>query len=338
MDNQKNNLSGNNFELDKNSELDVLFKKALQNHAVPTEDHVWRRIQHGLVDKKLADKKGETSAPITKSITKRSSLPIWSALSGIAASFLIWALFFAPSNSTDLENNPNTIANSDKIEIVDELNKTENTIPVLVDNSQNNSENKEANNKEKNQNTDATSLQVIASKKQQIPPTITIKNTPSKNKIKTIDINEAVASLEKDQTKNKNSQDKVGDKTSMTPSTHISDNVWASDFVVHNPTISIKKAKNNADIYQLNLDNQSVAITIKVGKNENFDTSQATGFDANTNSSQFDKAKNVLKEVWNLKTGKKVNLQNILPNNENEKASDKTITNPSNQNNEIQAD
>jgi len=64
MDNQKNNFSGNDFNSD--SELDLLFKAALQNHAVPTEDHVWRRIQHG-----LADKKGE-AAPITKTIAKRS--------------------------------------------------------------------------------------------------------------------------------------------------------------------------------------------------------------------------------------------------------------------------
>lgn len=328
MDNQKNNFSGND------SDLDFLFKEALQNHAVPTEDHVWRRIQHG-----LADKKGEV-APITKTIAKRSYLPIWSAVSGVAASLLVWAVFFAPSTQNGL-NNSNTVANSNKTEVVNDLNNTENSIPVLVDNSHDNSQNN-SENREEIQNTEATSQQVIASKKQQIPPTITIKKTPSKNKIKNIDINEAVASLEKDQTKikNQNAQDKINDKTFINPSTHISDNVWASDFVVQSSSFSTKKEKNSADTHQLNIDNQTVAITIKVGKNENMmnTTSQATGFDASENPSQLDKTKSILKEVWNLKTGKKVNLQNILPNNENEKATEKTTTNQSNQNNEIQAD
>ncbi|PIY11352.1 MAG: hypothetical protein COZ18_04155 [Flexibacter sp. CG_4_10_14_3_um_filter_32_15] len=326
MDNQKNNFSGNDFNSD--SELDLLFKAALQNHAVPTEDHVWRRIQHG-----LADKKGE-AAPITKTIAKRSYLPIWSALSGIAASLLVWAVFFAPSDSNDI--NTNTIANSDKTELTNDLNKTENSILVLAENSENK--------KEKNQNSEATSSNAIASTKQQIPPTINKINTVSKTqKVKEIisqnPIEKAVASLEKDQTKIKNqkSQDKMNDKTFTNPSTHIADNVWASDFVVQNSDFSTKKEKNSTSTHQLNLDNQTVAITVKVGNNENMmNTSQATGFDTNENPSQFDKAKNVLKEVWNLKTGKKVNLQNILPNNE--KATEKTTTNQSNQNNEIQAD
>lgn len=337
MDNQKNNFSGNDFNSD--SELDLLFKEALKNHAVPTEDHVWRRIQHG-----LADKKGET-APITKTIAKRSYLPIWSALSGIAASLLVWAVFFAPSNSNDLDTN--MIANSDKSEIVTDLNKTESIASVNSNSLLNDLEK----NNEENQNSEATSSNVVASTKQQIPPTINKINTVSKiQKLKGVippnSIEQAVASLEKDQTKIKNqkSQDKINDKTFVNPSTHIADNVWASDFVVQSSNYgsnsSLKKEKNSADTHQLNLDNQTVAITIKVGKNENMmnTTSQATGFEANQNPSQFDKAKNVLKEVWNLKSGKKVNLQNILPNNENEKATDKTTTNQSNQNNEIQAD
>jgi len=247
---------------------------------------------------------------------------------------LVWAVFFAPSDSNDI--NTNTIANSDKTELTNDLNKTENSILVLAENSENK--------KEKNQNSEATSSNAIASTKQQIPPTINKINTVSKTqKVKEIisqnPIEKAVASLEKDQTKIKNqkSQDKMNDKTFTNPSTHIADNVWASDFVVQNSDFSTKKEKNSTSTHQLNLDNQTVAITVKVGNNENMmNTSQATGFDTNENPSQFDKAKNVLKEVWNLKTGKKVNLQNILPNNE--KATEKTTTNQSNQNNEIQAD
>jgi hypothetical protein len=326
MDNQKNKF----FKTNSDSDLDLLFKEALQNHTVPTEDHVWRRIQHG-----LADKKGVTTP--TKSITKHSYLPIWSAVTGIAASLLIWVIFFAPSTSNNTEINSNTVANSSQKEIVKESNTINNVASVTSNSSMNSSENNQ-----ENQNIDATSLHVIASKKQQIPPTINIKNTSSINKIKNIDINEVVASLEKDQTKIKNqkSQDKMNDKTFTNPSTYISQNVWASDFVVHNSDIStsLKKEATSTDTHQLNLDNQTVAITIKVGKNDySTSTSQATGLDTNQNPSQFDKAKSVLKEVWNLKSGKKVNLQNILPNNENEKATEKT-TNSSNSNNEIQAD
>ncbi|WP_338768704.1 hypothetical protein WAF17_08350 [Bernardetia sp. ABR2-2B] len=328
MDNQKNKFSTNNSD----SDLDLLFKEALQNHAVPTEDHVWRRIQHG-----LADKKG-TVAPITKSITKRSYLPLWSAVSGVAASLVIWAVFFNPSTSNNVDINSNTIANSSQTEVVNDLNEKNRVTSVTSNSSINDLENKK-----ENQNTDATSSKVIASNKQQIPPTINTKNTVSKNQgVKGINsqkhIERAVASLEKDQTKIKNqeSQDKINDKRFTNPSTHISDNVWASDFVVHSSNPSLKKEKQNSDIHQLNIDNQMVAITIKVGNNESYgNASQATGMEKNQNSSQFDKAKNVLKEVWNLKTGKKVNLQNILPNNE--KANENT-TNQSNQNNEIQAD
>ncbi len=309
MDNQKNNFSGND------SDLDLLFKTALQNHAVPTEDHVWRRIQHGLADK-------STVIPIAK----RSYLPIWSALSGVAASLLIWAIFF--TSSSQEHTNTNTIAKSDKIE----------TKTPLDFNFKKN---------QKNKNIEATSSNIIASKKQQIPPTITIKNIAHKNQnVKSINtqkqIERAVASLEKDQTKIKNqkSEDKINEKTFTNPSTHIAQNVWASDFVVQNSntSTSLKKEATNTDTHQLNIDNQTVAITIKVGKNDNSsnNASQATGFD--TNPSQLDKAKSVLKEVWNLKTGKKVNLQKILPNNENEKATQKTTTNQSNQDNEIQAD
>ncbi|WP_338792836.1 hypothetical protein [Bernardetia sp. MNP-M8] len=328
MDNQKNNFSGND------SDLDLLFREALQNHAVPTEDHIWRRVQHG-----LADKKEETLTPITKTITKRSYLPIWSAVSGVAASLLIWAVFFTPSDSNNI--NTNRIADSDKVEIVTDFDKTEGIASV-------NSSLKELEkNNEKIQHTEATSSNVVASDKQQIPPTINKINTVSKTqKIKGVipqnHIEKAVASLEKDQTKikNHNSQDKMNTKAFTNPSTHISENVWASDFVVHNSNSSLKKEKQNSDIHRLNVDNQTVAITIKVGKNENMmnATSQATGFDTNQNPSQFDKAKTVLKEVWNLKSGKKVNLQNILPNNENEKATQKTTTNQSDQNNETQAD
>jgi hypothetical protein len=339
MDNQKNKFSTNSSD----SDLDLLFKEALQNHAVPTEDHVWRRIQHG-----LADKKGEV-APITKSITKRSYLPLWSAVSGVAASLLIWAVFFNPSNQNNIDINSNTIANSSQTEIVNDKNvslKNTESIASLnfesesdknssIENAENNLNNK------KIQNTDATSSNVIASNKQ-IPPTINTKNTSVTHQVKnnTLDIRAAVASLEKDQTKikNRNSQDKMSDKTFTNPSTHIAHNVWTSDFVVQNSDIStsLKKGTTSADTHQLNLDNQTVAITIKVGKNDySTTTSQATGFDTNQNPSQFDKAKSVLKEVWNLKSGKKVNLQNILPNNE--KANENT-TNQSNQNNEIQAD
>ena len=346
MDNQKNNFSqDSNFEFDKNSELDVLFRNTLKNNSIPTEDHVWRRIKHG-----LADKKGET--PITKTITKRSYLPVWSAASGIAASLLVWFLFFAPSTKNDL--NTNSIANSDKIEIGNELNKNETENLALADNSQSqvNSESYSANNAEKNnqkiQNEEATSSNAVASKVQQTPSTITIKNTVPDNHS-----DRAVASLEKDQTRIKKQEipqranQKVNTKTFDNPSTQIAENVWTSDFVVHNSnyssSFSVKKEKNNADIHQLNLDNQTVAITIKVGKNDNMmSAGQSAGFDANQNSSQFDKAKSVLKEVWNLKTGKKVNLQNILPNNENEnqneKATDKTTTTQSNSHHEIQAD
>lgn len=324
MDNQKNKFNSD-------SDLDLLFKEALQNHAVPTEDHVWRRVQHG-----LADKKGETLAPITKSITKRSYLPIWSAVSGVAASLLIWAVFFNPSTSNNVDINSNTIANSSQTEIVNDLNGAENIASLNSDFESNK-------NSLENQNTDATSSKIIVSNKQ-IPPTINNKNTVSKNQaVKGVNsqkhIDRAVASLEKDQTKIKNqeSQDKMNDKTFTNPSTHISQNVWASDFVVHSSSPSLKKEKQNSDTHQLDLDNQTVAITIKVGNNESYgNTSQATGFDTNQNPSQFDKAKSVLKEVWNLKSGKKVNLQNILPNNE--KATEKTTTNQSNQNNDIQAD
>lgn len=321
MDNQKNKFPTND------SEFDTLFKEALQNHAVPTEDHVWRRIQHG-----LADKKGET--PITKTITKRSYLPLWSAVSGVAASLLIWAVFFAPSTSNNIEINSNTIANSSQTEITKELNTTNS-----VASANSNSASSVLENNQEIQNTGATASTIIASKKQQIPPTITIKNTSVIHQVKnnTLDIRAAVASLEKDQTKIKNqeSQDRMNDKTFINPSTHISQNVWASDFVVHSSDIStsLKKEKSSTTTHQLNLDNQTVGITIKVGNNEG--TSQATGFDTNQNPSQFDKAKNVLKEVWNLKSGKKVNLQNILPNNE--KSNEKS-TNQSSQNNEIQAD
>jgi hypothetical protein len=343
MDNQKNNLSGNNFEFDKNSDLDLLFKKALQSHAVPTEDHVWRRIQHGLADKKAAAKGGEV-IPITKSITKRSYLPLWSAVSGVAASLLIWAIFFTPSNSTDV--GINSIANSSQTGISNDLKNTGNIASL---NSDKNSLINSLENNQEIQNTEATSLNVIASKKKQILPTINIKNTAFKSQnVKGINtqnhIDRAVASLEKDQTKIKNqkSQDKMNDKTFTNPSTHISDNVWTSDFVVQSSDIptSLKKEATSAETHQLNLDNQTVAITIKVGKNDNsnYTISQATGFDTNQNPSQFDKAKSVLKEVWNLKTGKKINLQNILPNNENEKATDKTTTNQSSSKNEIQAD
>lgn len=327
MDNQKNKYNSD-------SDLDLLFKEALQNHAVPTEDHVWRRIQHG-----LADKKGETT-PLTKSITKRSYLPIWSAVSGVAASLLIWAVFFNSSHQNNVDIHSNTLANSSQTEIVNDLKGSENRASFHSDKNSllNNSEDKE-----KNQNTDATSSNVIASKKQ-IPPTITNKNTVSKNQaLQGINpqkhINRAVASLEKDQTKIKKqeAEEKMNNKTFINPSTHIADNVWASDFVVQSSSSSLKKQTTSADTHQLNLDNQTVAITIKVGNNDySTTTSEATGYEANQNPSQFDKAKSVLKEVWNLKSGKKVNLQNILPNNE--KATDKTTTNQSNQNNEIQAD
>ncbi len=327
MDTQKNNFSGNNFNSD--SELDLLFKKALKNHSVPTEDHVWRRINHGLTDKK--------AAVVTKSITRRSSLPIWSAVSGVAASLLIWALFFTPSTQNSLDKNSTTLANSDKTEVATGLNNTENIASSKIQNNQN---------IEENQNTEATSSKAFASNQQQIPPTITKNNTVLENQsVKGVKngnaqnhIDEAVASLEKDQTKNKNriSQDKASTRTFTNPSTQISENVWTSDFVVHSSNSSLKKENPNADVHTLNLDNQSVAITIKVGKNENYNAGQ-TGFDANQNPSQFDKAKNVLKEVWNLKTGKKVNLQNILPNNENENNNEKT-NNQSNSTNEIQAD
>ncbi|WP_375562705.1 hypothetical protein ACE193_09265 [Bernardetia sp. OM2101] len=331
MDNQKNNFNSD-------SDLDLLFKEALQNHTVPTEDHVWRRVQHG-----LADKKGETT-PITKSITKRSYLPLWSAVSGVAASLLIWAIFFNPSTSNNVDINSNTIANSSQTEIANDLNGSEG-IASLNSDFESESDKNSFINKEENQNTDATSSKIIASNKQ-IPPTINNKNTASKNQhVKGINpqkhIDRAVASLEKDQTKIKNqkSQEKMNTNTFTNPSTHISQNVWASDFVVQSSTTStsLKKETNSADTHQLNIDNQTVAITIKVGNNDySTTTSQATGFDANQNPSQFDKAKTVLKEVWNLKSGKKVNLQNILPNNE--KATEKTTTNQSNQNNEIQAD
>lgn len=323
MDNQKNNFSENNFELNKNSELDMLFKKALQNHAVPAEDHVWRRIQHG-----LSDKKGETQMPSAK----RSYLPIWSAVSGIAASLLIWTIFFAPVAQND-ETHSTALAKAEKVEPIKESNKEQNQFANLAAQEI----------VSPNQTTDATSSNQIASQ-EQIPPTITIKNTVSKHQtIKShIDknhIERAVASLEKDQTKIKNQQvkDKLNDKTFTNPSTYIAENVWASDFVVQNSDVStLKRNQSNSATHQLNLDNQTVAITIKVGRNEG--TSQATGFDANTTPSQLDKAKNVLKEVWNLKTGKKVNLQNILPNNENEKATEKTTTYQTTQNDEIQAD
>ncbi len=322
MNNQKNTFSENNFNSDSN--LDFLFKEALQNHGVPTEDHVWRRIQNGLADKKT----------VTQPITKHSSLPIWSAVTGIAASLLIWAVFFGNSNQNELNNvDTNSVATTSKTEIVKKLNKTENNVISNTNSILENTEN--------NQSTEATSSKVIASNKQQIPPTITIKNTTAKKSIaiNSIDKNKVVASLEKDQTKIKKSQDKINEKTFINPSTHISENVWASDFVVQNSNYSTKKETQNTTTHQLNLDNQTVAITIKVGKNDMYSTtdittSQATGFDENQNPSQFDKAKTVLKEVWNLKSGKKVNLQNILPNNENEKAT----TNPSSSNNEIQAD
>ena len=328
MDNQKNKFSTNNSD----SDLDLLFKETLQNHSVPTEDYVWRRIQHG-----LADRKGAEISPITKSIIKRSYLPIWSAVTGIAASLLIWAIFFTPSTSNNVELNSTTIANSSQIETAKDLNTSSITSKEIASLS---SDKEIVNNNLKikeNQNTEATSSNLIASKKQQKKPTINKINTPSKNKINpNTSIDEVVASLEKDQTKNRNrnSQDKINSKTFTNPSTHISQNVWASDFVVQSSNSSSLK-KSNTDTHQLNLDNQTVAITIKVGKNDNLNsTSQATGFDTIQNPSQFDKAKNVLKEVWNLKTGKKVNLQNILPNNENEKST----TNQSSLNNEIQAD
>ncbi|AFM04902.1 hypothetical protein Fleli_2537 [Bernardetia litoralis DSM 6794] len=339
MDNNKNNLSANNFnsEFDANSDLDILFKEALQNHAVPAEDHVWRRIQHG-----LADKQNEKVVPISK----RSYLPIWSAVTGIAASLLIWAVFFNSSDSINSITHSTTIANSSQIEIKKELNNSKNRIALHSDIKNG------INNSEKNQEIqkiDATSSTLIASKKQQIPPTITIKRAVSKNQnVKGINtqnhIDRAVASLEKDQTKIKNQsiKGKMDDKKFINPSTHISQNVWASDFVVQSSDISpsLKKEKNSEDIHQLNLDNQTVAITIKVGRNgnSNYTTSQATGFDTYQNASQFDKAKTVLKEVWNLKSGKKVNLQNILPNNENETTTIKKTTTQSSANNEIQAD
>ena len=113
MDNQKNKNFGNYKNSD--AELDTLFREALKNHSVPTDDHVWRRIQNGLADKEVA--------PITKTITKRTYLPIWSAVSGVAASLLIWAVFFSPSNPEVTEENTTKIANTNTVETIKEENK-----------------------------------------------------------------------------------------------------------------------------------------------------------------------------------------------------------------------
>ncbi|WP_291726073.1 hypothetical protein [Bernardetia sp.] len=311
MDNQKNNFFGNNQNAD--TELDTLFREVLQHHSVPTDDHVWRRIQNGLADKEVA--------PITKTITKRTYLPIWSAVSGVAASLLIWAIFFAPSTTEIVEDN-STTANTNKVEIkdksIDEENKNSQVAAISSDESLGKAEK----NNQEIQNIEATSSKVVASNKQTKRPTITIKQTVTQKHIE-----QAVASMDKDQTKIKKQQAEE-EMRLKSPSTHIADNVWASDFVVQSSDVSFKKNEKTANVHELNVDNHAVAITVKLGNNEYGSSRHTTDYNTNQNPSQFDKAKDVLKEVWNFKTGKKVNLQKILPNNENEKANHNQQTTP----------
>lgn len=280
--------------------LDERFRQAAQNYRVPADPQLWKRIQQGIQEQVLV------SPTIQKEYEKDNKkafyLPkwsIWSAGISIAASIALWGVFLM--NTSDQHMLPNQVATQTTINpIPTHLETSEKVVAETTAITESSSENINAN-QHAVQRDEKIPLK-MANRATYASATTSTKKYPIKPK-------KATQQVAQQQLVADNSTSKTAKLD-----TKIADGVWTSDFVVKSDT------KHHTPQYE----KQTVAITIKVGNSTSYETSYQANAANSTNeasvfadpNSQFGKAKNVLKEVWNLKTGKKVNLQNILPNNE----------------------